>query len=306
MGEKIKLVVIAGPTASGKSALAVELSTLLNGEIINADSMQVYRFMDIGTAKPDKRQRGGIPHHLIDAVDPDEDFTAARFREEADLKIKEIHSRGKNPFVVGGTGLYIKTLTKGIFEGPGKDKALRAELLRDAGKNGGESLYARLKEVDPVSAASIHPNNLRRIIRALEVYALSKRPISEFQREHAFTETPYDTLTIGLKKERDRLYADIDKRVEMMIKNGLVEETKKLIEMGYSANIKPLGGLGYKEAVAYLAGEISIEEAVMLIKRNTRHYAKRQMTWFRKYPEIKWFNPEEKTDIIGAIRRHFG
>ncbi|MFQ5442427.1 MAG: tRNA (adenosine(37)-N6)-dimethylallyltransferase MiaA [Thermodesulfobacteriota bacterium] len=304
MRDKIKVVVIAGPTATGKSGVAVELCRLFNGEVINADSMQVYRFMEIGTAKPRVEERGEIPHHLIDVVDPDEDYTAARFRRDAHIKIEEIHARGKNPFVVGGTGLYIKALTKGIFEGPGPDPRLREKLLREAGEKGGESLYRRLEEIDPVSAGAIHPNNLQRVVRALEVFYLSKRPISEFQREHAFTEAPYDTLIIGLDKERERLYRGIDERVERMMEEGLVEETRGLMEMGYSTDLKPLGGLGYKEVSAFLRGDISLEEAARLIKRNTRRYAKRQLTWFKKYPEIKWFNPDEKGAIISAVRRH--
>jgi len=266
--------------------------------------MQVYRFMDIGTAKPRMEERKKIPHHLIDVVNPDEDYTAARFRMDAHMKIEEIHASGKNPFVAGGSGLYIKALIKGIFEGPGADKKLREKLLKEAGEKGAQSLYRRLQEIDPVSAGAIHPNNLRRVVRALEVYYLSKRPISEFQREHAFTEAPYDTLVIGLNLDREKLYGKIDERVERMMERGLVEETKKLIDMGYSTELKPLGGLGYKEVSAYLRGDTGLKEAVRLIKRNTRHYARRQLTWFRKDPEIKWFNPEEKEAIIALLRGH--
>ncbi|MDP2688853.1 MAG: tRNA (adenosine(37)-N6)-dimethylallyltransferase MiaA [Deltaproteobacteria bacterium] len=303
--DRIKAVVIAGPTASGKSSLAVELAALFNGEVVSADSMQVYRRMDIGTAKPTAKERRGIPHHMIDIVDPDEDFSAARFREMALDSVKEIHGRGRNVFIAGGTGLYIKALTRGIFKGPPADPGLRAELSREAETHGSERLYERLKAVDPAGASNIHPNNLVRVIRALEVYALSKRPISEFHGEHAFSEkggAAFETLKIGLAPDRTELYERIDGRVEMMMEDGLPEETKKLLQAGYSSSLKPMGGLGYKEMTGHIAGEYGLEEAVRLLKRNTRHYAKRQMTWFKKDPEIRWFNPGRKNDIIEAVK----
>ncbi len=300
--DRIKAVVIAGPTASGKSSLAVELAALFNGEVVSADSMQVYRRMDIGTAKPTAKERRGVPHHMIDVVDPGEDFTAARFREMALASVKEIHGRGRNVFIAGGTGLYIKALTRGIFKGPPADPGLRAELAREADAHGSERLYERLKAVDPAGASNIHPNNLVRVIRALEVYALSKTPISEFHREHAFSEATFETLKIGLCPDRTELYERIDRRVEKMMENGLLEETKKLLQAGYSSFLKPMGGLGYKEMTGYLGGEYGLEEAVRLLKRNTRHYAKRQMTWFKKDPEIRWFNPGRKNDIIETVK----
>ena len=304
--DKIKLVVILGATASGKSKLALDLAELFSGEIISADSMQVYKHMDIGTAKPSRAERAAIPHHLIDVVEPDEEFTAASFRQEASRRMEEIRARGRNPFVAGGTGLYIRALTKGIFEGPEGDKTVRDDLLREAQLYGRASLYEKLKEADPVSAERIHPNNLRRVVRALEVYYLARRPISDFHREHAFAERPYDTLFIGLEKERARLYEDIDQRVDEMMERGLVDETRGLLEMGYSPDLKPMGALGYKEVVAFLKGETTLEEATRLIKRNTRHYAKRQITWFRKDPEIRWFPPEERSGIIGEVKGHLG
>lgn len=300
--DRIKTVIIAGPTASGKSGLAVELAHLFNGEVVSADSMQVYRRMDIGTAKPTEEEMGGIPHHMIDVVDPDEDFTAAGYREMALEKIREIDARGKTPFVAGGTGLYIKTLTGGIFKGPAADPALRERLTREAVEHGKARLYERLCEVDPIGAAAIHPNNLVRVIRALEVYELSKRPLSEFHREHAFSETPFESLKIGLEMDRAELYARIDRRVDRMMEDGLLEETKNLLRLGYSSSLKPMGGLGYKEMLGYIAGEYDITEAVRLLKRNTRHYAKRQMTWFKKDAGIRWFNPGQKSCIMDAVK----
>ncbi|MBI5810524.1 MAG: tRNA (adenosine(37)-N6)-dimethylallyltransferase MiaA [Deltaproteobacteria bacterium] len=302
--KKIKIVVITGPTASGKSALAALLSRLFNGEIISADSMQVYRYMDVGTAKPPEEDRRAVPHHLIDVADPREDYTAERFRKEAADKIREIRGRGKNVFVAGGTGLYIKALLFGIFEGPEADISLRDELLREAELNGAEALFERLKEADPVAASKTHPNNLRRVIRALEVYSLTKRPISEFQQEHGFREAGYDALKIGLVRERAALYRDIENRVDRMMEEGLLDETRALIERGFNMRLKPMRGLGYKEMADCLNGELSLDEAVALLKKNTRRYAKRQMTWFRKDNGIAWFSPEEKEDIVSLVKRH--
>lgn len=302
--ERSKIILVLGPTATGKSRLAVELAGAFNGEIINADSMQVYKHMDIGTAKPSKEELKAVHHHLIDIVTPDEDYTAARFRKDALLKIDGIRSRGRNAFIVGGTGLYIKVLTKGIFEGPEGDRSLREALEKEARELGSMALYERLKEVDPVSALSIHPNNMVRVIRALEVYSISGRPISEFQKEHGFSDSPFDALKIGLVKERAALYLDIEKRVDNMMERGLIEETKKLVSMGYSPDLKAMCGLGYKEMVGFLSGKTGLAGAVELLKKNTRHYAKRQMTWFKKDPEIRWFSPEQKKDIINLVKEH--
>lgn len=298
---KIKIIVICGPTAAGKSSLAVELAGLFNAEIISADSMQVYRHMDIGTAKPSKAERDVARHHLIDAVNPDADYNAARFRDDAAELVEEITNRRKNVIVSGGTGLYIKALTEGIFEGPRADEAMRRGLIEFAEANGREALHDRLKEADPIAALSMHPNNLRRVVRAIEVCYLAKRPMSELHREHNFSERPYDTLKIGLCKEREALYADIEKRVDAMMAAGLVGETRALIAMGYQAGLKPMRGLGYKEMAGFLNKEYPLDEAVRLLKRNTRHYAKRQLTWLRKDTEIRWFNPARKKDIMNQI-----
>jgi len=305
---KPRIIIILGPTATGKSALAQELSERFKGEIINADSMQVYRFMDIGTAKPHKGARRAVRHHLIDVADPDEQYTAGRFCEDARNAIQDIISRGKLPLVTGGTGLYIRALTEGLFNGPPRDPAIRAELMEEARIHGNLYLHERLKEIDPESANVIHPNNLQRIIRAIEVYRLKKRAISTLHKEEAGEPLPYETLKIGLEKERPCLYADIDRRVEEMIQDGLVEETARLMERGYDESNAAMGGLGYKECLQYLrcTDDITLEKTIELIKRDTRHYAKRQITWFKKDNEIKWFNPGQKADIISLVDKFLG
>ena len=301
-----KIVVILGPTASGKSALAVELAERFNGEVINADSMQVYRFMDIGTAKPTPAQMDSVLHHLLDVADPDEDYSAGRYRAAAAAAVHNIRRREKNVFVAGGTGLYIKALTSGLFEGPGANKRLREELLLEAQLQGPDALHRRLAEVDSASAEKIHPNNIKRVIRALEVYTVANKPLSEFHKEHAFAERPYDTLKIGIKKDRKLLYADIDARVEKMMEGGLRAEVEGLLKMGYREDLKPMRALGYKEMAAVIAGRSTLDEAIELLKKNTRNYAKRQMTWFNKDKEIRWFHWEEKEEIISAVAAHLG
>ncbi len=300
-----KIVVILGPTGVGKSGLAVELAERFGGEVVNADSMQIYRFMDIGTAKPTPADMGPVLHHLLDVADPDEDYSAGRYRAAAAAAIYNIHRRGKLAFVTGGTGLYIKALTSGLFEGPGANKRLREELLLEAQLQGPDSLHRRLAAVDPASAEKIHPNNLKRVIRALEVYTIANKPLSDFHAEHAFAERPYDTLKIGIKKDRQILYADIDARVDKMMALGLKAEVEGLLKMGYKEDLKPMRALGYKEMAAVIAGRSTLVEAVALLKKNTRNYAKRQLTWFRKDTEIRWFYPEEKEAVIKAVAAHF-
>ena len=306
---KIKIVAVVGPTASGKSMLAMELAARFNGEIVSADSMQVYRFMDIGTAKPTQEQRQRVPHHLIDIADPDEEFNAARYSEEASRAIHDIHERGKNVFVVGGTGLYIRALTKGLFKGPGSDMRLRNEFaILGSRSEGARYLYEKLKEVDPEAASGIHPNNMARIVRALEVYYLTNKPISVFQKEHGFSEEPYDVLKVGLSIDKRFLYKRIEDRVDSMIEAGLVAEVKKLLDMGYVGTDlksvpKVMRALGYKEILEYMQNKISLENAVEEIKKNTKRYAKRQMTWFRKETDIRWFTHDEKDRVISLLER---
>lgn len=297
---KTKLVIIQGPTASGKSELALRLAAQFGGEVVNADSMQVYRRMDIGTAKPSRDQRERVRHHLIDIVEPDEPFSAADFCSRADAAIADIHARGKRIFLVGGTGLYIKTLTRGLVDSPGGDEKVRSELEEAARREGLEALHRRLAAVDPASAARLHPNDRIRIVRALEVYLQTGRPLSEWQDAHRFSEDRYDCLTLAISVERELLYRRIEERVDRMLDEGLVEEVKGLVAAGFAPTLKSMGAIGYKEICAHLAGECTLVEAVELIKKNTRNYAKRQMTWFRKSPEIIWVEYPGKFDSISS------
>jgi tRNA dimethylallyltransferase len=288
---KPKLVVVLGPTAVGKSDIALELALHMNGEIINADSQQVYRQMDIGTAKPSAKLLQKIPHHVIDVVDPDEEFNVARYRELATAGIHDIRKRAKQPIVCGGTGLYIKALTRGLFLGPAQDAGIRAALTLKAQRDGLSTLYERLEQIDPSATSWIHPNDRQRIIRALEVYELTGKPMSEWQKGHAFGETPFTTLKIGLDRQRAELYDRINQRCDQMIEAGLVDEVRGLFAQGYSLDLKPVCSLGYRHMGLFLMGKMSLEEAVFLMKRDTRRLAKRQLTWFRSDKEILWFHP---------------
>lgn len=294
----VKLLIILGPTASGKTGLAVSLAEAFGGEIINADSMQVYRRMDIGAAKPSPEQLRRARHHLLDLVEPDQPFSAADFRREAEAAIADISGRGKRVIVCGGTGLYIKALTSGLMESPGGDEQLRDQFRELAEKEGGDGLLRRLARVDPATAARLHPNDLVRIVRALEVYHLTGRPISEHRDAHRFGGGGYECLKIGLKVDRETLYRDIDNRVELMLGNGLVEEVRALLASGCSPELKPMRSIGYRQVCGYLAGEYDLDEAVRLIKRDTRRYAKRQLTWFNRDPEIKWIEFPENVAMI--------
>jgi tRNA dimethylallyltransferase len=300
--EKPKIVVIVGPTASGKSTAAVELAQHFGAEIINADSMQVYRYMDIGTAKPSSEQRRLVPHHLIDILYPDEEFSAALFREEARQAISDVGARDKKAMVVGGTGLYIKALTSGLIRGGEIDPAIRARLQAEAQAKGREHMYRRLEEVDPTTAAHLHPHDTYRIIRALEVYERTGRLISALRQRHLFQEEPFQALKIGLQTKREDLYRRIDARVDAMIRQGLKEEVQRLIEMGYAPTIKAMQSLGYKQMTAHLQEEYDLAEAIRLIKRNTKRYAKRQITWFKADPEIRWVgHPRDREEILRMV-----
>lgn len=298
--DKTKLIIITGPTATGKTALALQLATRFNGEIINADSMQVYRRFDIGAAKPSPEELAAVPHHLINICEPYEDYTVARFAEDAVIKIGEIQGRGALVIVAGGTGLYIKALVSGLLAAPSADNVLRAELVCVADEMGKEAVHERLKAIDPVAAAAIHPNNLRRVIRAIEVTTLMGRPVSEAQNEHGFADNPYKTLKIGVQTERSAMYAAIDARVDRMIEAGLVDEVRGILA-DYGSALKPMAGLGYKEVAGHLSGSYPLDEAISLIKMNTRRYAKRQVTWFKRDTEIKWFPIESKDVIMPSV-----
>jgi tRNA dimethylallyltransferase len=284
-----KVIVIGGLTASGKTELAIRLAEKKQGEIISADSMQVYRYMDIGTAKPTIEERKGIPHHMIDVVKPDEPFNVAMYKERAQKCIQEVLSRKRLPIVVGGTGLYINSLVYNIqFSETVSDETFRERMKRLAIEKGPEILHEKLRLVDPVSADRIHCNNVKRVIRALEVYEFTKKPISEHQKESTKEPPPFQYLVFILNMDREELYKRIDKRVDIMIEAGLVEEVKSLLRMGYKPGSIALQGLGYKEIIRYLNHEITFDEAIRILKRDTRRYAKRQLTWFRKIDNAIW------------------
>jgi tRNA dimethylallyltransferase len=295
---KPRVLVICGPTASGKSALALELAGRLDGEISSADSLRVYRGMDIGTAKPSTEERARIPHHLIDIADPDQPFSAADFAEAADAAIRDISSRGRRPIVAGGTGLYIRALLKGLVDSPGGADDFRQALHEEAGRLGNGALLERLRRVDPELAERLHPNNLPRIIRALEVHHLTGIPLSRYQQDHGFSGRRYRNLQTGIRVGRPLLYSRIDQRVDRMLEQGLMQEVRHLMNAGYGPESKAMRSIGYKEMTAHLAGECSLDEAIRLIKRNTRHYAKRQMTWFNADQDILWLEYPAEFDTI--------
>jgi len=295
-----KIVVIAGPTASGKTAVGIELAEKFDGEIVSADSIQVYRYLDVGSAKPTKEERERVSHHLIDIRDPDEDFSAGEYVREARHAIRDILQRNRLPLIVGGTGLYVRLLLGGIADMPQRDAALRKRLLEHEKEVPG-ILCHRLSAVDPASARRIPPGNLARVIRALEVFELTGKTISEVQQRHALQDRPYEHLFICLSPDRRVLYERIDNRVDSMIENGLVEEVKSLYVRGYSPMLNSLQSLGYRHATMILSGGLAVEEAVRLMKRDTRHYAKRQLTWFRSEPDAVWFDPKEISAIEATV-----
>lgn len=280
------LIIIIGPTASGKSAVAFELAKLIDGEIISCDSMQIYKYLNIGTAKPSRAQRRSIPHHVIDICYPDESFSAGEFQKCAEKAITKILKKNKIPILVGGTGLYVKTITDGLCPSPPRDSSLRSTFKNLIKKHGGEYLYKKLKRVDPISAKNIHPHNIKRIERALEVYEITGLPLSLWHKNT--TKPSYKTRIFGLSWNREILYKKINKRVHDMIEHGFVAEVKKLLAKGYSPNLHSLSSLGYRQIVQFLEGTYTLTEAVNLIQRDTRRYAKRQMTWWRKDKNIRW------------------
>jgi len=302
---KPKIVIVLGPTAVGKTELALAVAPKVNAEIVNADSQQVYRYLDIGTGKPSKPERERVRHHLIDVVNPDEDFNAARYRQLAAASIDEIHKRGAKVLVSGGTGLYLKALTGGLFSGPSQDTELRANLEREIAQIGLAALYDRLIATDPGANTKIHPNDRQRIIRALEVYQSTGRPLSEWQNEHRFQEEAFQVLKIGLARARAELYDLINRRSESMIRAGLLDEVRGLMERGYELDLKPLRSVGYRQMGEVIEGIKGLPEAIAEMKQETRRLAKRQLTWFRSDPEIRWFHPEKQEREIGELVQAF-
>lgn len=306
VNQRNPLIILTGPTAIGKTALSIELAQAVNGEIISADSMQVYRHMDIGSAKIKPEQMQGIPHHMINILEPTEEFNVTIFQKYAKQYIEEIYSRGKIPVLTGGTGFYIQSVLYAIdFTSQETDITYRQELERLAAEKGSGYLHEMLRLADPKSAEAIHPNNVKRMIRALEYYKLEKRPISEHNAAEKSKDSVYDSFYFVLNEARERLYEQVDRRVDQMLADGLEEEVRRLLAMGCRRESTAMQGLGYKEMIAYLNGEISLEQAVYLIKRDTRHFAKRQLTWFRREKEVIWLEKEqygyEQSKILQAI-----
>ena len=293
-----KILVLVGPTASGKTAVSLHLARALGGEIISADSRQCYRLLDIGTAKPSMEERDGIPHHFLDFLPPDAPYNAGLFGTQGRVVIDEIFTRGRLPIVVGGSGLYVRSLIDGLFDGPGADPEFREFLEQRLREEGIASLQKDLEKVDPDSARNIDPTKPRRIIRALEVFHLTGIPLSEHHK--IVSEISFASIQIGMLWERADLYARINRRCEQMIERGLLQEVDKLTEMGYDRKLQALNTVGYAEGFAFRAGEITREEMVVRFKQNSRRYAKRQMTWFRADPRVRWM-PVQASDSPESV-----
>lgn len=303
MTEKRPMVILTGPTAVGKTALSIELAKKINGSIISADSMQVYRHMDIGTAKIRPEEMQDIPHYLIDVLDPWESFDVVRFQTMAKEALEKIYTAGAIPIVVGGTGFYIQALLYNIdFDENDSETGYRSELQSFADWHGVEALHDRLRQVDEKSADMIHPNNIKRVIRALEFYHQTGTRISEHNETQRQKESPYRFVYFVLDDERERIYRRIDQRIDQMLDQGLVAEVKQLRDMGCTRDMVSMQGLGYKEILAYLDGECTLEEAVYILKRDTRHFAKRQLTWFRREHEVRWIERQEYPDEAAMLQ----
>jgi tRNA dimethylallyltransferase len=307
MSKDKPILIIAGPTAVGKTDASILLARELCAEIVSADSMQIYRGMDIGTAKPSWEQRRIVYHHMIDIVEPHQPYSVGDYLRDARAAIDGIISSGGTPIVVGGTGLYIRALTRGLFHGPPADLDLRERLLQREAEGEPGLLYSDLVKVDPEAAIKIHPNDLRRTVRALEVYYLKDRKLSEFQREHSFQDRPYRFRLLFLVRSRSELYPRIEKRVDQMINNGLEAEVKTLMDQGHRPELPSMQGLGYKQFMDYLLGKTSRDEAISLLKRDTKRFAKRQFTWFRREPEAQWMDISglvNTSEIVSRIKKN--
>lgn len=298
MKDKKNLFILIGPTAIGKTALSIELAERMDGEIISADSMQIYKYMDIGSAKISKEEMKNIPHHLIDIVLPDEEFTVANFKDNATRLIKDINDRNKLPIIAGGTGLYINSLVFDLkFTEVSPNEEIRNELEYLANKHGNEYLHQELQKIDKKSADRISLNDRKRLIRAIEIYKVTKKPMSEHNENFRTPIKDYNLTMVGLNMDRAELYNRINQRVDIMIQQGLIEEVEKLLSMGYNKELVSMQGIGYKEIIMFLEGILSLEESIKLIKQGTRNYAKRQLTWFRRDTRIKWFNIDDFISI---------
>ncbi|QQS37867.1 MAG: tRNA (adenosine(37)-N6)-dimethylallyltransferase MiaA [Ignavibacteriales bacterium] len=296
------VLVIVGPTGSGKTSLSLTLSKKINSEIISADSRQFYKYLDIGTAKPSKAEMETVKHHLIDFLNPDEDYNVSKFENDANEIIQSIHQQNKVPVVVGGSGLYIKALVDGIFDTADRDDELRINLKRLKDENGNVFIYEMLKKKDPEAAATMLPQNWKRVIRALEVIELTGKSILHHHSEQS-KKSELNFIQIGLNWERETLYKNIESRVDRMISSGLIKETENILSMGYSGNLNSLNTVGYKEIISFLKNEITLDKAIELIKRNTRRYAKRQMTWFKADKRINWYDITSVDEIYSLSEK---
>ncbi len=294
-----KVILIVGPTCSGKTRVSIDLAKRISSEIISADSRQIYKHLNIGTAKPNASELASVNHHLIDFLEPEQDYNVSRFENDSLRIINEILSKGKIPVVAGGSGLYIHALVDGIFNEVDTDEEFRLELKEKREKFGNRYLYDELEKIDPVSASKMLPQNWKRVMRSLEVIHLTGKPIWQLQSDYK-RETDLQFVQFGLDWPRAALYQNINSRVDRMIDNGLVEETRNILNSGVSRNANSLNTVGYKEIISYLENEIKLDRASELIKRNTRHYAKRQMTWFRKDSRIRWISIESKEDLLNV------
>lgn len=306
MKRKPPAIAIVGPTAIGKTELSLRIAEKFSGEIVSVDSMQLYRHMDVGTAKPSAKERARAPHHMIDIADPDENYTVARYVEEATKAIDGIVLKKKVPLLVGGTGLYLRGLLEGLFQLPQVPDSIREKYRKKLSGQDPDALYEMLLQVDPESAARVHPHDRQRLTRALEIFEATGIPWSEHIARHNKKEGALqDVLIIGLTCKREDLYNRINRRVDLMIDQGLLEEVKKLLGMGYGAGLKSMQSIGYRHMVNYLEGKWDWRQAVELLARDTRRYAKRQYTWFRRMPEIVWLHPAQYRDVVPIIKKHF-
>ena len=296
-----ELLCLLGPTAVGKTEVAIQLAQRLNAEVVSVDSRQIYRQMDIGTAKPTPEEQRAARHHLIDCANISQPFSVADYQSLADTAIADIQNRGRRVLLVGGAGLYFRAIVDGLFEGPGADPALRKRLEGEAAQLGVGALHKRLQTCDPESAERIHPNNLVRVIRALEVYELTGTPMSELQQQWHPEKQRYPFIAFGLTMPRALLYRRIEQRVDVMLANGLIAEVESLLAMGYARDSIALQSFGYRELIAYLDGDCTYLEAISQLKQNTRRFAKRQLTWFRKDTRIEWLDRESTPDVISHI-----
>jgi len=301
--KKSKIVVICGPTGIGKTTISLEIAYRFCGEIIGADSMQIYRYMDIGTAKPTRDERARIPHHMIDLINPDESMDVARFETLAHQEISRLFEKTVIPFVVGGTGLYIKGLVHGLFKAKFKSPLVRSQLEDEAALYGVDALHRRLKINDPEAADKIHPNDRYRIIRALEVFETTGKTITQHHREHRFSDRPFEVLKIGLCMDREELYHRINDRCDAMINGGFLDEVKRLLQMGYNKDLNSMQAIGYRHMIDFMHHNLSWDESLHNFKRDTRRYAKRQLTWFKADTETVWIDPGQVRDIQLLVKR---